>query len=355
MDLPRTLLRPQWIGLALLLGTFSAVLIWLQLRDPMYSSPTAARKQAEALFSKTWREYTHETAPATFPAAKPFTRATALHYPTGVLVNYRRGAMDDNLLPTTATAVHADAAGLANLPGGGKLRLAAFALSVPQADDPVDDETITQPLVFRRPDAQTLLTKAELDDLGLASDEREVSKALRILPMIRLVLKSEDLPATRIGEWRVFDGRTNALITRAVAHREVKPGVVILDAQLGIWHDTPADLVVELPCGQPVETPVPLQEGFETQPRPHLRFQLTAIGDGRVRAVDSPTNGISCKPSPSFPKAPFSFTAFTPPPGRSIPFCAFAARRKPSCCRWRPPKFTGRRPASRGTKSARSP
>lgn len=119
----------------------AGVTFWLlKAREPLYASSTAKREDTERLFQLTWNEFLTETPkPASsFPAAPILPDVHVLRYPRATLIQMRRNFRQDPRHPTPVRAIRADDDSVVHLPGNASLRLAAFALSVPSADDPED-------------------------------------------------------------------------------------------------------------------------------------------------------------------------------------------------------------------------
>ncbi len=272
---------------ALLLG-IAVFAAWLRLRDPFYASPRAERDDMESVYLTTWDNYlTAKPPPGALPAVGPLPRASVLRYPRSTVVNLRQTAASiDPRLPTPIEAVEADSTGLVRLPGGGTLRLAALAVSVPKTDDPLTAESDTrEALNFRNAEGGPV-GAAELDALGVPADARTVSRAMRWFPMVRLVFRSQALAFHRVREWRAFDVRTQANITQALdAFPTSRDDLLILDTDLSIWHDAPILVSLELPCGPATETALNLDRQAEVALAPHARFQLVDVADGRVLAA----------------------------------------------------------------------
>ncbi len=278
------LVRSRVIGVTLLFTIAASVVIWFRVRDPLYASPTAEREDTRVLFARTWEQYTTETPPKTpnLPTFPP-DKATATYDPKGVLVNLRGANTIDEMVSTPVTALHADETGVVQLPGGGQLRLAGYALHVPQAGGGTYQDT----LQFLRPDTLQPLTANELDELGVSREARETpAPSPNFFPLLRMILVSEDIPFRRVGVWRVFDDRTHAMVTGAIDLAEDAQAFV-MDAYLNIWHDTPVVVALELPCGDPQRISVPIDEGaFEEEIGNQIHFELVAVDEGQVRKME---------------------------------------------------------------------
>lgn len=277
-------LRSRTVIVSTLLLAVAGFAFWINQRDPAYASPKAKRDDMASIFLTTWEQYVNEKPNGiTLPSIAKLPAARVLNYPKSSVVNLQSSALIDPRLPTPITAVKANLDGIADLPGGSRLRLEAMAVSVPRSDDPLTPEhDLQEPLTFRRPSGEAL-TSADLDALRVPEHGRSVSRAMRWFPMIRLVFRSEDLEFHRVTEWRAFDQRTQANITQALGVVPVDdPELLILDTDLSIWHDTPVMISLQFPCGQPTVIPLDLSKTNDVALAPHARFHLVDVIDGIV-------------------------------------------------------------------------
>jgi len=280
------LARSRAFVLGLMFVIMAAVVLWARNRDPLYASPRSERDDVQTLFARTWDQYNSEKPPKTARLPLPeLSKASTLHYPRGVLVNLRSSPVVDDRIPTPVTAIQADKQGVAQLPGDATLRLAAFALHVPQPEDPSGPIA----LHFLQPDTLEPLSPADLDALGVSPEVRQINQdEQNFFPRLRMVLVSEGLAFRRLGVWRVFDERTRAMVTNSIQApaQDFDKGAMVIDASLNIWHDTPLTLALELPCGEAERVPMPLEEGFQTQFQTQARFELVGVDPGKVVDVE---------------------------------------------------------------------
>lgn len=276
---------------------------WLMRgHEALHASPWANRHDTEDLFQLTWSQFLTEKpgSAASLPPAPELPGVTVLRYRQGTLIQMRRSAHTDERWPTPVEAIQADPSGQVSLPGGGSVKLVAVAVSVPSADDPADlEDAATEQLLFRRPDDLSEISTAELDTLGVPASTREIVRATRWTPVVRLIIEKKGLAFERISSFRAFDTRTRASVTEFLDRHDLGEesslegdGLAILDIYLDIWHDTPLTIAVDLPCGAPVETPVRLDDGFQSAPVPHARFQLLAACKGPLAGTEQSSDQI---------------------------------------------------------------
>ncbi|MEM7011916.1 MAG: hypothetical protein AAF585_10580 [Verrucomicrobiota bacterium] len=271
----------------------AGVLFWLlKAREPLYASSTAKREDTERLFQLTWKEFLTETPKPTssLPVAPELPSVHVLRYPRATLIQMRRNHHQDPRHPTPVRSIRADDNSVVHLPGDASLRLAAFALSVPSADDPEDlNDPSTQQLLFREPKELIALSGDQLSEIGVPLSAREVNRAKRWTPMLRLVFVRQGLAFERITSWRAFDERSHANVSEFLERVEpddLPDNFAILDLHVDIWHDTSLLIAVDLPCGKASETPIQLSDGFQIKPEPHINFQLLAAAKGPLHNAE---------------------------------------------------------------------
>jgi len=263
--------------------------LWFRQREPLYASPRAPRTDVDRLFSQSWDDYLAGRPASPSPARTAIDRLPGiqvLHYPNGDLINFQQGDGSEPHVDPPPEICWADEEGVAALPGGGALRLLAFALRVPRESDLEDKpDGRFADLVFRTPRTREVVPEDQLDRWGLPADARKVRTSENWFPVVRLVL-DVDPPEAELGAWNVFDARSHGYVTQAVSlHSRGRSGPWVLDTDLSIWHETPLLFAIDVACGQPMHRELGLNNGDQVAFEDRARLQLLTLMEGRVETV----------------------------------------------------------------------
>lgn len=164
------------------------------------------------------------------------------------------------------------------------LQLLAFAVSVPHADDlqrsKVDPNVN---LEFLYPETLEPIDAAEL---GLIAEDRQVNALKRQNPVLRLVLANQSGRPFRILRDDIYDSRTNASVSGSLGAVVHDRGELIrVDYDLGIWHDTPLRIGMDLATGEPIRAPLNQKSGEQIQLGDSARIQLVSVIAGAPAGV----------------------------------------------------------------------
>ncbi len=164
--------------------------------------------------------------------------------------------------------------GQVNLPGG-RLEWVAYGLSIP-------DESSQGKMTYYQPSDHQRLTMDALLDLGLDSEWLlQKNENWKRRPVLRMLLrrKGSTAPFSRPGAL-VYDAKTGASVSQTTSISNQGEWALI-DAMLGIWHDAPLEIAVQLPAGSPRKTPLDLRNGAKSTA--HGQFaMLHAMGHGTL-------------------------------------------------------------------------
>jgi len=180
--------------------------------------------------------------------------------------------------------IQADGEGNVSLPDRAGLKLLAYGVSVPSPDDYLLPEGFTEFIEFLHPDNGEPVSISQLMDEGFVKTELQVARRNLWHPQLRLLFRKHNLPATQLLADQVFDARTKASVIGALAPRIVETeGLLRIDYPLGIWHDTELSVALDLACGNPIFSDLPLESGGQVQIGDIARLQLAAVLQGSVQ------------------------------------------------------------------------
>ncbi|MEM7010087.1 MAG: hypothetical protein AAF585_01275 [Verrucomicrobiota bacterium] len=140
------------------------------------------------------------------------------------------------------------------LPEEGRLTLEAFGV----AYQDVNQVPNLKSLQLRDGETRSVLSDDELDGLGIPSNFRKIDIGGRKHPVLRLILRHENLADLRVLDSSVYDGWTG----RYIFHHESRydeaslPDIqrhgewTLLDFELSIWHSTIARIGIDITTGQ---------------------------------------------------------------------------------------------------------
>ncbi len=158
---------------------------------------------------------------------------------------------------------------IATLPGELEIELAATGLWIPG-----DEEVLRY---FDPKTGKTVPGFPELPPIAPQFLNDPVQQ-----PVLRLVFAGSGL-RTWDGEVEAFDRRTHWPVISGSVKRSGP--VRFADIQLKIWHDTPIQIMLELPCGTPDVAAIPTKAGDQIVLESGVRFQFIASGPNDVREV----------------------------------------------------------------------
>ncbi|MEM7014625.1 MAG: hypothetical protein AAF585_24450, partial [Verrucomicrobiota bacterium] len=161
------------------------------------------------------------------------------------------------------------------------LQLRAFALSIPNPDD-VGRSKADPNVELEFLDPETL-EPIDADELGLIAEDRQINAFERENPALRLVVAKERDQPFRILRDDIFDKRTNASVSGSLSGKVHDRGELIrIDYDLGIWHDTPLRIGMDLASGSPIRAPLSLESGEQIQLGDSARIQLVSVIAGNA-------------------------------------------------------------------------
>ncbi|MEM7011568.1 MAG: hypothetical protein AAF585_08810 [Verrucomicrobiota bacterium] len=165
-------------------------------------------------------------------------------------------------------------AGVAKLPGGTDLSLAGAVLFVPGH---------TTDIRFFDPSTGATLTEEQLSEYP-ESAKKFQPNAMISSPTLRLIFRGPAAALVRDPISYVFDARTQWLVAHG-GPIEFGDEFVVSDVRLSLWHDTPLDVVIDVPCGKPETAAIPRELGTQFKVADSIRIQVGALGAGRAKAV----------------------------------------------------------------------
>ena len=131
-----------------------------------------------------------------------------------------------------------------DLPGRGRLKLAAFAVSIPGIHDSADR------LLWRDPTSLKPIGGQQLLAPGLNHN----ANTLRSAPQLSLLFSAENgLPFACATEIHAFDARTDALLsfgTQSDGLQSHADTWTRIDLPIGVWHDTSVKIGLNVLCGE---------------------------------------------------------------------------------------------------------
>ncbi len=160
------------------------------------------------------------------------------------------------------------------LPGGERVQLKAVGLKVPGE----------KRARFYDPHQMELLPDQSIEDWAL--DEATTSDAKS--PQLQLFFEGD--AAYRLENLQIFDARCQWRVGGGDIHgyqqgRLERSGLSYLSANLAIWHDTPLAIAVEVPCGNPIVTPLSLEADEQPIIEGAFRYQFAAAGAGEALLI----------------------------------------------------------------------
>lgn len=177
--------------------------------------------------------------------------------------------------------IRANVDGVAQLPGGGSIRLEAFAFEIWDGDREKATAEETVPARFRAPGNQQLLTAAKREELleKLDSEQAVFEVAeLHERPRLRVVFTSDGSREVRWARPMLFDARTHQYFMGWL--EEIGEQSVLVDFKPAIWHEIPLLLTFDIALDPPVEFHIPNESNWQAD-LDEFRIQLLGVAQGR--------------------------------------------------------------------------
>ena len=182
---------------------------------------------------------------------------------------------DTELIPSPYFAgIAATRAGSVELPAGASLHLAGFGVRVPDVD-----ENRARQWRFRRYNGEI----ASSEEWNAPPEFYETTGFENLeRPGLRMVFRFDKLPVFRATHWAVRDANTGRVVGEVT--RQTSTGDWrLVDFELGIWHNAPLEIELDLITGAMQEAELKLETNSQIQfgDRFRIGFALVALDDLR--------------------------------------------------------------------------